>query len=353
MEKVVLIYKDASKKTRALTEQANSKQFSEEYLIEDMRGCLNTIKLTNMMISDDVAKHSIGSEVWGVPSLRSWYLPGTAVVGNVGGRHKAERRYTRRNGSGKAAASLSAEWQWQGGGITQRRVAVARWQHHSAQSGSGIRRSTAAAASGGAWRWHQHGGSSVWRQQLAEQHGGSSNWRSNTAAAATDGAQRRQQLMEHSSGSNCRSTAAVATGGAQRRQQLAEHSGQQLAEHSSGSNWRSTAAAATGGAQRRQQLAEHSGVASHIKNLRAALQAPNPLQALPNPLSSSTAAAATGGAQRRQQLAEHSGGSNWRSTAAAATGGAQRQQHSARHGGGSSVWRSNTAAAATDGAQSW
>ncbi|KAI9619250.1 hypothetical protein KEM48_011236 [Puccinia striiformis f. sp. tritici PST-130] len=69
MEKVVLIYKDASKKTRALTEQANSKQFSEEYLIEDMRGCLNTIKLTNMMISDDVAKHSIGSEVWGVPSL--------------------------------------------------------------------------------------------------------------------------------------------------------------------------------------------------------------------------------------------------------------------------------------------
>ncbi|KAI7960655.1 hypothetical protein MJO29_005723 [Puccinia striiformis f. sp. tritici] len=64
VEKLVLIFKDASKKTRALTDQANSKQFPEEYLIEDMRGCLNTIEPTNMMISDGVAKHAVGSEVW-------------------------------------------------------------------------------------------------------------------------------------------------------------------------------------------------------------------------------------------------------------------------------------------------
>ncbi|KAH9469276.1 hypothetical protein Pst134EA_009797 [Puccinia striiformis f. sp. tritici] len=64
MEKLVLIFKDASKKTRALTDQANSKQFPEEYLIEDMRGCLNIIEPKNMMISDGVAKHAVGSEVW-------------------------------------------------------------------------------------------------------------------------------------------------------------------------------------------------------------------------------------------------------------------------------------------------
>ncbi|POW17792.1 hypothetical protein PSHT_06230 [Puccinia striiformis] len=64
MEKLVLIFKDASKKTRALTDQANSKQFPEEYLIEDMRGCLNAIEPKNMMISDGVAKHAVGSEVW-------------------------------------------------------------------------------------------------------------------------------------------------------------------------------------------------------------------------------------------------------------------------------------------------
>ncbi|KNE95224.1 hypothetical protein PSTG_11489 [Puccinia striiformis f. sp. tritici PST-78] len=95
MEKLVLIFKDASKKTQALTDQANSKQFPEEYLIEDMHGCLNTIEPNNMMISDGVAKHAVGSEVWCAilelihisstltPGEFAQHLTSSAIVENV------------------------------------------------------------------------------------------------------------------------------------------------------------------------------------------------------------------------------------------------------------------------------
>jgi len=62
--KLVPMFNDASTKTRAITEQASSKEFSEEALIEDLRGCLIAIEPASMMVPDAIAKRAIGSEVW-------------------------------------------------------------------------------------------------------------------------------------------------------------------------------------------------------------------------------------------------------------------------------------------------
>ncbi|OAV89384.1 hypothetical protein PTTG_03981 [Puccinia triticina 1-1 BBBD Race 1] len=64
MEKLVVTFKEAARKTRVITAQANSKELSEEQLIEELRGCLIAIEPTTMIVSDAVVKHAAGSEVW-------------------------------------------------------------------------------------------------------------------------------------------------------------------------------------------------------------------------------------------------------------------------------------------------
>lgn len=64
IDKLVPMFNDASTKTRAITQQASSKEFSEEDLIEDLRGCLIAIEPASMMVPDAIAKRAIGSEVW-------------------------------------------------------------------------------------------------------------------------------------------------------------------------------------------------------------------------------------------------------------------------------------------------
>ncbi|PLW26487.1 hypothetical protein PCANC_22933 [Puccinia coronata f. sp. avenae] len=64
IDKLVPMFKDASRKTQVITQQANAKEFSEENLIADLRRCLIAIEPTNMSVPDDIMKRAIGSEVW-------------------------------------------------------------------------------------------------------------------------------------------------------------------------------------------------------------------------------------------------------------------------------------------------